>query len=1593
VLTLDATTAAEFEAGATADARAQIVLQALASPVAIKVYDNTGAVVGQGAVTSPWATRSGATLIVGEVQWFQVDVSGTPDPANWLFSLESGTRWLRGSFGLSASAADIRWSSAAWTAGQVGNFGSIVFTARGASSTPPPTVDNYFEFADIPEIVFVRGIAEHDDLCQFIVDPNNRLQPGQTAWLTGAIYQKHADHGGGNWSPSRAVTVLGTLPAGVTWDAGLARLVYDGSGTPTASETVTIRLKAGAIESENFNVRVLVPTIVYGDGAVALNAQIGWGVPGANVVDRNYTLPGYEGRWEQAYRKMRTYGASVSYSVPNVFFVTSGTYDAADGEAFWNISPTTPDGCADYFYILGDPRNRPVLDAYEGPDDGQEKVWRSVLQYSRLRYWKNFDLEAIAISAGAAAGIEHIPTYGLRPYVNYVTKIDQHHSYTNNDFIGMSLAEADDGNGPAYPGTWLHVWNMRQSELGGSGNTYHSMYLEGRPHSKGRINNILIDGTRLCSAIQSTMFNISIVNCQLNIVPGNDPDWTGFRTTDQFDIHSCTQATVYNNLVVTGRGDRYDGQGNEGCLSGPIFLEGRRALYGGNDTPPYPNITWQRLPEDVAFQAIEMKMDGQTVYDSIPDLDDATRNAYNALIEAQSRADYIADVFNSPGVVARIYRNITSRDNLPEMDAATADGYEFYLTAETRAAYFAETFNAVGVVARIYHVDASGITTVLAEAAVTDPLTAEGAVNTLSIPPLVPTQTWLMSAKGKGCLFGLFVAGRSLYDSVGTKSAYTFKTVTNQLTAGVPIQVTGTITHVAAGIVYAEAPCIVPPIANTGATTTFAIPPLVPTVDYDMTTAECQFGLFIGSALLSDNLNTSGARFICPSMQLTTGVPIQITGTAVWLSRGRAYHSATNDVNSVWTEFTNRPWYYGAGSTHKDWKIIVEPGEMPEGLRWTKLVRGDGVESSLRKYYRTHRDASNWCMTSMFEYGRGIIDGWDYDDPATFADELFWQEIATRPLDDMRHPHTWKHFYSFNKFVRLVFNDAVNLDMPLTRVKGSEPIKAPYQFATQSIQLKAPANFVERSCAFWLNNTVENFTVAGQDLFQTTGIAWGVPNPKTIVYNGQTVNLLEKGCLLSALQVQEDGKNPLDYPEATHPHGVPDRNVFDLGGNNFDTVGQPPAEAVALPAYFRLCKPHQWSPNDQTPIEAAVESTASGRFSAPLDIPTLNLRTDRVDPYNRMRPEFGGPGGSDWPSTGGGCTDDPTADPMVGRVGGDARAWIWGSRFVWDAARKMALGIYSPHRFEDSGPTGATWKNQYTSMLGVYSDVDGAFRVYEAPLSKMVGGTWTSGNPVSGVVGHLFDNIDIVGRTLYKYTLSLWAPDPGYYFQPQVIGLDLDAITSDTGSVLDGAAVVSDLNRPLDEEAKDTVGAAMAYHAALDRMYVLHKSKLWYYDFVTATWSALIDLGFSVTGAYHNLGNYNPVSGWLVIGGGAGGEDVNYEWVGVDPAGNIVSLDDSPVILSVQEQPSPQTRKAAGCALPGTSKHIFFHDNGNAYTLDPTLPTGKQWENLGAYQAWAPDGSDAIAPIDWVCSIQEHGCILIGSYGGYGTNRMRIFKA
>lgn len=126
MLSLDPVTSAEHNALYAAGDRAQAVLDALADPVTVRVYDGTGQLMGQGAMQTPWATRAAGTLTAGELSSFVVLVSGTPNAATWQLRFESGTRWLAGTFG---PGGDFTWSLASWSAGQSGAIGTVTATA------------------------------------------------------------------------------------------------------------------------------------------------------------------------------------------------------------------------------------------------------------------------------------------------------------------------------------------------------------------------------------------------------------------------------------------------------------------------------------------------------------------------------------------------------------------------------------------------------------------------------------------------------------------------------------------------------------------------------------------------------------------------------------------------------------------------------------------------------------------------------------------------------------------------------------------------------------------------------------------------------------------------------------------------------------------------------------------------------------------------------------------------------------------------------------------------------------------------------------------------------------------------------------------------------------------------------------------------------------------------------------------------------------------------------------------------------------------------------------------------------------------------
>lgn len=135
-LQLDAVTRAEYDSTLSATTRAQAVLDALADPVTVRVYNGSGQVMSQGTMATPWATRNGGTLTVGQVASGSVLQSGTPD-GTWYLSFESGTRWLRGTYGPGGNFAP---RSAAQSAGAPLRIGTVTLRAYDVLDTVPPSV-------------------------------------------------------------------------------------------------------------------------------------------------------------------------------------------------------------------------------------------------------------------------------------------------------------------------------------------------------------------------------------------------------------------------------------------------------------------------------------------------------------------------------------------------------------------------------------------------------------------------------------------------------------------------------------------------------------------------------------------------------------------------------------------------------------------------------------------------------------------------------------------------------------------------------------------------------------------------------------------------------------------------------------------------------------------------------------------------------------------------------------------------------------------------------------------------------------------------------------------------------------------------------------------------------------------------------------------------------------------------------------------------------------------------------------------------------------------------------------------------------------
>ena len=412
---------------------------------------------------------------------------------------------------------------------------NVVETPAPASAwTPEPLPDraagSAFEFSEIPEIVFVRGYAETEHMGIFHLDTQNRWAPGDLENLSG-------------WRP-RVVTQLVNLSGsvtGVSYDPATGVLSYDGSGS--GSETVTVYLSApseGARSSE-FNIRVLAPTVVWGEDAASRFPGTGYD---------SATTP-----WQDMQRLLK----SASYADPNVILVTQGTYV----DNFYIAADKLN------LYILGEPVARPI---FHGDNISLTKF--------ETAYLKNLELWDTIVDGGG---------YLTDRTVNfYATKIYQHDSTREQSGFGSPAYEGNSRYGIVIPpGEWRHwIWNFHGSQMGGTGNTTHQFYLEGRPNTYAIFNNIRITGSRGCSAIKSTRNNVLVRNSYISTVQDESQPEIGLRSSILLDIVSASSTIVYNNRFVGAYS-----KANGGLGSSLIHFRARRDWWGA-DSPAYPDVSW-----------------------------------------------------------------------------------------------------------------------------------------------------------------------------------------------------------------------------------------------------------------------------------------------------------------------------------------------------------------------------------------------------------------------------------------------------------------------------------------------------------------------------------------------------------------------------------------------------------------------------------------------------------------------------------------------------------------------------------------------------------------------------------------------------------------------------------------------------------------------------------------------------------------------------------------------------------------------------------------------------------------------------------------
>lgn len=397
-----------------------------------------------------------------------------------------------------------------------------------------------FEFAEIPEHVFVRGRSELVQMGIWQIDPENRWAPGDQTRASG-------------WTSNRITRLINVAtgqPAVMFgYDGSTAQLAY--AGAWAGDVTVRIETLDGAIASNPFRIRVLTPTVVYGDNAAAASTTHGW-----NAVVCEYPEVSFA-----SCRKQFKGGASDA--APLVLFVTSGNYS---GQDFFI-------GSRAYNYMIGEPSNWPK---FNGDTIGPTKHVMYTL--------RNLDLNNTNINSGSD------PVLGQTVNLSNIKQCCEPNTVDN----GVVNA-----NGTTKEPWIVNVWNFVSIGMGNAGNTNHAFYIEGRAKGKFQVNNSQCRGAKGSSCYKSDMAyyavrNSLICTTQSCTSEGAGTVAAGMTTHSMIDTPAAGTIIVYNNHFKYWKNHTQTANlptGYKGAFTPPVFIRQRKA-FRGSDVPWYPDVTY-----------------------------------------------------------------------------------------------------------------------------------------------------------------------------------------------------------------------------------------------------------------------------------------------------------------------------------------------------------------------------------------------------------------------------------------------------------------------------------------------------------------------------------------------------------------------------------------------------------------------------------------------------------------------------------------------------------------------------------------------------------------------------------------------------------------------------------------------------------------------------------------------------------------------------------------------------------------------------------------------------------------------------------------